>query len=150
MMKERDIFIAHCPASNINVCSGIAPVRKYLDMDMKMGVASDVAGGQTESLFRAITDTVQVSKLFWRMVDQNFKPLTFDEAFFLATKGGGEFFGNVGSFEAGYEFDAVVIDDSFLRHPQPLTVHDRLERAVYLAADINGICAKYVRGKRTV
>lgn len=59
-MKEQGVFIVHCPASNTNVCSGIAPVRKYLEMDMKMGVGSDVAGGQTESLFRAITDTVQV------------------------------------------------------------------------------------------
>lgn len=148
VMKKQDVFIVHCPASNINVCSGIAPVRKYLNADMKMGVGSDVAGGQTESLFRAITDTVQVSKLNWRMVDQTAKPLTFDEAFFLASKGGGEFFGKVGSFEEGYEFDAIVIDDSFLRHPQPLTVHDRLERAVYLAADINGICGKYVRGRK--
>ena len=148
MMQKQGVFIVHCPASNINVCSGIAPVRRYLDMGMKMGVGSDVAGGQTESLFRAITDTVQVSKLYWRMVDQSFKPLTFDEAFFLASKGGGEFFGKAGSFEEGYEFDAIVLDDSFLRHPQPLTVHDRLERAVYLAADINGICAKFVRGRQ--
>lgn len=148
LMQEQGVFIVHCPASNTNVCSGIAPVRKYLDMGMKMGIGSDVAGGQTESLFRAITDTVQVSKLYWRMVDQQFRPLTFDEAFFLASKGGGEFFGKAGSFEDGYEFDAVVIDDSFLRHPQPLSVHDRLERAVYLAADINGICAKFVRGRQ--
>lgn len=147
-MKEQGVFIVHCPASNTNVCSGIAPVRKYLEMDMKMGVGSDVAGGQTESLFRAITDTVQVSKLYWRMADQNVRPLTFDEAFYLVSRGGAEFFGRAGAFEDGYEFDAVVLDDSFLRHPQPLTVHERLERAVYLSADINGIEAKFARGRR--
>lgn len=77
-----------------------------------------------------------------------FKPLTFDEAFYLATRGGVEFFGNTGSFEDGYEFDAVILDDSFLLHPQPMSVHERLERAVYLAADYNGLCGKYVRGRR--
>ena len=123
-------------------------IRKYLDAGMNMGVGSDVAGGQTESIFRAITDTIQVSKLYWRLCDQSAKPLTFDEAFYLATKGGGEFFGKVGSFEDGYEFDAVILDDSFLLHPQSITVHERLERAVYLAADYNGLCAKYVRGRR--
>lgn len=148
MMQSQGVFIVHCPASNMNVCSGIAPIRKYMDRGMKMGVGSDVAGGQIESLFRAITDTIQVSKLCWRMCDQSLKPLSFDEAFYLASKGGGEFFGKAGSFEDGYEFDAVVIDDSFLRHPQPLNVHERLERAVYLAADLNGICGKYARGKR--
>ena len=32
------------------------------------------------------------------------------EALYLATKGPGEFFGKVGSFEPGYDFDALVVD----------------------------------------
>ncbi len=32
--------------------------------------------------------------------------------------GGGEFFGKVGTFAAGYELDAVVLDDASLDHPQ--------------------------------
>ena len=32
--------------------------------------------------------------------------LTVANAFYLATKGGGSFFGKVGSFEPDYEFDA--------------------------------------------
>lgn len=148
LMREQGVFIVHCPASNTNVCSGIAPIRKYLDAGMNMGLGSDVAGGQTESIFRAITDTIQVSKLYWRLVDQGAKPLSFDEAFYLATKGGGAFFGKVGSFEAGYAFDAVVLDDSSLEHPQEMTLHERLERAVYLSADLFGICAKYADGRR--
>lgn len=150
MMQAQDVFIAHCPASNINVRSGIAPIRKYLDRDMKLGLGSDVAGGQTESMFRAITDAIQVSKLRWRLCDQSLRELRFDEAFYLATRGGGEFFGRVGTFEDGYEFDAVVIDDSDLPHPQELNVHDRLERAVYLGADRSGVRAKFVRGRRVV
>lgn len=148
LMKNNNVFIAHCPASNMNVSSGIAPIRKYFDEGLKMGLGSDVAGGQTESLFRAITDTIQVSKLRWRLIDQSYKQITFPEAFYLATKGGGEFFGKVGSFEEGYEFDAVVLDDSCCPHPQELTVAQRLERAAYLSADLQGVCAKYVAGKK--
>ena len=55
------------------VTSGIAPVRKYLDLDMKIGLGSDVAGGQTESIFRAITDAIGVSKMYLRYVDENAK-----------------------------------------------------------------------------
>ena len=73
---------------------------------------------------------------------------TFPEAFYLATKGGGAFFGNVGSFEAGYEFDAVVLDDSVLIHPQPLNLAERMERAVYLGLDGKKIVAKYVAGRK--
>ena len=61
----------------------------------------------------------------------------------MATLGGGAFFGSVGSFEEEYEFDAVVLDDTSLVHPQELTVLQRLERAVYLGLDTHGIRAKY-------
>ena len=148
MMKKQNVFVVHCPASNTNVVAGIAPIRKYIEAGLKIGLGSDVAGGQTESMFRAITDAIQVSKLRWRLVDQGDKPLTFAESFYLATKGGGEFFGKVGSFEEGYEFDAVVLDDSHCPHPQELTIAERLERAAYLSADLNGIKAKYVAGKK--
>ena len=148
VMKKNGVFICHCPASNMNVASGIAPVRKYIGLGMKMGLGSDVAGGQTESMFRAMTDAIQSSKLYWRHVDTAYKPIGLEEAFYLATRGGGEFFGKVGAFDEGYEFDAVVIDDSSLPHPQPLDVRQRLERAVYLGVDRFGIADKYVRGNR--
>ncbi len=150
LMKKNGVFIAHCPASNMNVASGIAPVRKYIESGMRMGLGSDVAGGQTESMFRAMTDAVQSSKLYFRHVDINAKPLGLEEAFYLATRGGGEFFGKVGAFEDGFEFDAVIINDSSLIHPQPLNVRQRIERAVYLGADMFGIVGKFVRGKRVI
>jgi guanine deaminase len=148
LMKKNGVFVAHCPSSNMNLSSGIAPIRKYLDLDLKIGLGSDVAGGQSESIFRAITDSIQVSKMYWRHVNQNCKPIVFSEAFFLATKGGGEFFGKVGSFESDYEFDAIVLDDSCLEHPQQLNVLQRLERAIYLSLDVQGIFAKYVNGNQ--
>ena len=150
LMKKNGVFVAHCPSSNMNLSSGIAPIRKYLDLDLKIGLGSDVAGGQSESIFRAITDSIQVSKMYWRHVNQNCKPIVFSEAFFLATKGGGEFFGKVGSFESDYEFDAIVLDDSCLEHPQQLNVLQRLERAVYLSLDVQGIFAKYVNGNQII
>lgn len=145
-MKERDIFIAHCPQSNANLASGIAPVRRYLEEGIRVGLGTDVAGGTSISMFRAISDCVQMSKLYWRLVDGFLNPIGFEEAFYLATKGGGAFFGNVGSFESGYELDALVLDDAKLRHPQELGIEERLERFIYLADD--GIIEKkYVAGR---
>ena len=150
LMKDNGVFVAHCPASNTNLSSGIAPIKRYLEKGLKVGLGTDMAGGHSDSLFRAIADTVQMSKLYYRLVDSTTKPVTFNEAFYLATKGGGEFFGKVGSFETDYEFDAVVIDDSVLPHPQELTVYERLQRAVYLNADCKGLFAKFVKGKKIV
>lgn len=147
LMKNQNVFIAHCPESNTNLSSGIAPVRTYLDKGMKVGLGSDVAGGSTLSIFKAMALAIQCSKLRWRLVDQSLAPLNIEEAFYLGTKGGGEFFGKVGSFEEGYEFDAVILDDSSLRHPQPLSVRKRLERLIYLAEDRH-VIAKFVNGRK--
>lgn len=146
-IKENGVFIAHCPESNMNVSSGIAPVRRFLQQGLHVGIGSDVAGGSTENLFRAMAHAVQASKLKWRISDDSLEALTAEEVFYMATKGGGAFFGKVGSFENGYEFDAVVLDDTRLAHPQPLDVRSRLERMIYLA-DEREIRAKYVKGNK--
>lgn len=150
LMRKNGVFVAHCPASNMNLTSGIAPIRKYLDLGLNVGLGSDIAAGHSESIFRAITDTIQVSKMYFRMVNETYKPLVFSEAFYLATKGGGGFFGKVGSFEDGYEFDAVIMDDSVLTHPQDLSLIERIERAVYLGLDEKNIVAKYVAGRKVL
>jgi guanine deaminase len=148
LMLKNGVYVAHCPASNMNLTSGIAPIRRYMDKGMNVGLGTDVAGGHTDSIFRAITDAIQVSKMYFKLVNEQDKPLIFAEAFYLATKGGGSFFGKVGSFEEGYEFDAVVLDDSVLVHPQQLTLAERMERAVYLGLDEKGVVEKYVAGRK--
>lgn len=147
LMKKNQVFVAHCPHSNTNLSSGIAPVRNYLDMGVPVGLGSDVAGGHALSMFRVMEGAVQVSKLRWRLADESRKPLKMEEVFYLATKGGGAFFGNVGSFEPGYEFDAVVINDERLKTPLELNLRERLERVMYLSQD-SDIRAKYAAGGR--
>ena len=72
----------------------------------------------------------------------------FPEAFYQASMGGGIFFGKVGCFEEGYEFDAIILDDSVLSHPQMLNLVERMERAVYLGLDEKNITTKYVAGEK--
>lgn len=108
LIRANGVYVAHCPQSNTNLSSGIAPIRKYLDKGIQVGLGTDVAGGADLSMFRCMADAVAVSKLRWRLADQELKALTTEEAFYLATVGGGSFFGKVGSFEEGYEFDALI------------------------------------------
>jgi len=151
LMARKGVFAAHCPQSNTNLSSGIAPMRRILEAGVPVGLGSDVAGGTSSSIFRAMSDAIQVSKLRNPLLGVNEKALTMEEAFFLGTKGGGEFFGKsgmgfCGSFEQGFEFDALVINDKTLETPFALSVRDRLERAIYIC-DSRYIKAKYVRGK---
>ena len=147
-IKENGVWVAHCPSSNMNLASGIAPVRRYLEQGIRIGLGTDVAAGTTESMFRAVTDAIQVSKLYWRYVDPKTKPLTFPESIWMATKGGGSFFGKTGSFEEGYAFDALILDDSSEESARPVTVRNRLERAFYLGLDRNGILMKFADGEQ--
>jgi guanine deaminase len=165
LLAEGGVFVAHCPQSNANLSSGIAPVRRFLDAGIPLGLGSDVAGGAHCSIFRAMSDAIQVSKLRRILLGETTKALSLEEAFYLGTAGGGAFFGKAaqtnsslvrpngladppgasGSFEPGYDFDALVIDDSELAASSPLSIPERLERVVYLSNDRH-IQAKYVRG----
>lgn len=147
LIKENKVFIAHCPDSNTNLTSGIAPAGKYLREGQKIGLGSDVAGGTHASIFKAMADAIKVSKLRYRLVDEKIKPLSLEEAFYMATLGGGEFFGKVGSFEKGYEFDAIVIDDEKLLEEDKFNLKQRLERIVYLSKD-EDVVSKFVRGNK--
>lgn len=145
LMKERGVFIAHSPLSNTNLASGVAPITRYMEQGQRVALASDVAGGDALNLFAVICGAIRASNLRWRLLDQSVKPLSLEKAFYIATRGGGEFFGKVGAFEPGYEFDCIVLDDSTIEHPQELSLRSRFERCLYLSDDRH-IAAKYVRG----
>jgi guanine deaminase len=147
LIRRNGVIIAHSPESNMNLASGVAPVSRYLSLGLRVGLATDMAGGSSENMLRAMMHAIQASKLRWRLEEQGVKPLSLEQAFWLATAGGGAFFGKAGRFEPGWEFDAVVLDDSSLFTPRPLSSRDRLERAVYLA-DERHITAKFVGGVR--
>lgn len=146
LMKAQGIMIAHSPSSNTQLASGIAPVRRYLEEGLRVGLATDVAAGLSLSMLRAISDAIAVSKLYWCYVDRDCPPLKVEEAFYLATIGGGRFFGQVGSFLPGYEFDAVALWDDDLLHPQPLTLRQRLERVIHLSEGTR-VTGKIVQGR---
>ena len=144
LMKRRGVVVAHCPTSNFNVASGMAPIRRFLDEGLQVGLGSDISGGHDLNIFRMMVYAIQVSKMHYQ---QNHERafLSLSEAFWIATKSAGRFFGRVGSFEPGYEFDALVIDDGDLNHDHYSLLH-RLERYIYLGND-RQILHRFCRGK---
>ena len=133
LMKRNGVMVAHCPTSNFNIASGMAPLRIFLDKGLRIGLGSDISGGHDLNMFRMLVYAIQVSKMHYQH-DHNKAFLTLPEVFWIATKSAGSFFGKVGSFESGYEFDALVIDDSVL-YPAEYSLIERLERFVYLGDD---------------
>lgn len=149
MIKDNHVTVAHCAQSNINLCSGVARVRKMLDMGLEVGLGTDVAGGCNMSVMRAAVDSILASKLLYTLAGREYEPLSFENVFYLATIGGGRYFGEVGSFKSGCDMNAVVIDDSALSIFGKFDLRYRLERAFYIYDKIR-INAKFVNGSKVL
>ena len=146
LLREKQVFLAHCAHSNANLSSGVMSLRKNLESGLNCVIASDVAGGHTPAMNQNAVMSVEISKIN-ALFHEDEPALSLPEAFYLATKGVGTFWGKVGSFESGYEFDALVIDmdemgDLFVR-----TVTEKLEQFFYDGDDRN-IIDRYCQGKQ--
>jgi len=145
IMHDRRIRIAHCPQSNFNMSSGIMPLRKYLDMGISVGLASDVAGGHLLGMPQNMVSACMASNQYWFDHPED-KQVCLSEAFYLATKGSGSFFGKVGSFEPGYEADVIVADGGVEDCLLERTIEERVQQFIYEGDDRN-ILRRFVRGE---
>ncbi|XP_063832396.1 guanine deaminase [Ostrinia nubilalis] len=159
-MVQKGVSIAHCPASNTRLCSGLCPVRKYLDNNLVVGLGTDVSGGDSASILDAMRRTMDVSAHLEMKGDKGFT-ISWSEAFYLATLGGAKALKldhKVGSFEVGKEFDALLIDP--YAFDGPIDKHDYcissskeeravtlLQKFIYLGDDRN-IVQVYVKGQK--
>ena len=123
----------------------MAPIRKFLNAGINVALGTDVSAGHHMSMLRVMQYAIQVSKLTYAQTKGELPFLTLSEVFYLATKAGGSFFGKIGSFEPGYEFDALLIDDSYLNYDN-YTLEQRLERYIYLGDD-RDIKRRFCRGE---
>lgn len=146
LLKSHDVMVAHCPTSNLNLSTAIAPVRSFLNEGVRVSLGSDISGGHDLSIFRVMVYAIQVSKVRNKHCEgEGDAFLTLPEVFWMATKCAGSFFGQVGSFEPGYEFDALVIDDQALNYDN-YSILQRLERFIYLGDDRH-IAHRFCRGR---
>ncbi|XP_067424564.1 guanine deaminase isoform X2 [Emydura macquarii macquarii] len=157
LFSLRGAAIAHCPGSNISLCSGILNVRNVLKHNVKLGLGTDVAGGYSASMLDAIRRTMSVSNVLQiNEVNKTQTGLTLKEAFRLATLGGSQALGLddvIGNFEVGKEFDALLINPKASDSPFDLfaadTFEDIIQKFLYLGDDRN-ISEVYVAGKQVV
>ena len=147
-MIDHNVLCVHCPDSNINICSGFAPVRQMKNRGVWLALGSDIAGGAQLPMLQVITGCLRMSKAR-AIATEGAEPfLTVGEAYYLATSGGARYFGDKDGFAPGNPLHAVVLDDAHLPpSARELTVKERFERAVYLADD-RAISAVYGAGRK--
>ncbi len=142
-IHKQHVTAVHCPDSNLNLASGIMPARKLLDAGVQVGLGTDIGAGHSLSMPQTMVKAIQLSKVIQNPACT--RPLTLAEVFYMATKGGGQFFGKVGSFEPGYACDALVIHTG-MAPGAGLTSLEKLQQFIY-TGDSGNIAARYINGK---
>lgn len=106
--------VAHCPASNLFLSSGMMPLAAYRRAGVRLGLGSDVAAGPETSIFtvmRAGAVTQRALELTGRGDREGaVRPLDWLR---LATLEGARALGlqaAIGSLEVGKEADAILVD----------------------------------------
>ncbi len=143
IIQQTNSVCVHCPDATANITAGIMPLVWLAEQGVEIALGSDVGGGHGIPVYRQIARAIQLSKLkqFYEPEQQR---VTLSRAFYHATKVGGSVFGNVGSLEPGYRFDALVLD-GLSDAGYALTPIERLERFCYIGDDRN-IRKRYIAG----
>jgi 5-methylthioadenosine/S-adenosylhomocysteine deaminase len=109
LWQEYDVAVAHCPASNAKLASGIAPLRAMLDRGIRVGVGTD--GPASNDGLDLLAD-LRLATCLARLAGRSATALTATEAIWLATGAAAEAIGrpDLGQLEAGRRADLVHVD----------------------------------------
>lgn len=105
-IAESDSNISFCPTSNLFIGSGLFDLNKADQYSIRVGLGTDVGGGDSFSILRTINEAYKVQQL------QGYN-LNALRSFYLATLGGAKALdldSQVGNFELGKEADFLVLD----------------------------------------
>ena len=114
-LAETGASVAHCPTSNQFLGSGECDVRGLMESGVRVGLATDVGGGSSFSIFHTMKAAYEVGQ-------RRGASLSPVHLWWLATAGSAAALGigdRVGNLAAGLEADAVVLDvgsTPILRH----------------------------------
>ena len=146
VLRKHGGYAVHCPDATVSIIAGIMKTGSLLDRGMRIALGSDISGGHHVGVYTQVSRAVQLSKLKQFYEPEDNRKLSFPEAFYMATRGGGELFGQVGAFEPGYAFDALLIG-GMSDEARPLTPEQTVERFCYIGTPAN-IKARFLDGKR--
>ncbi len=111
LMADSGAGITHQPACNLRVGSGIAPVRKFLDAGIPVGIGTDGSNASDhQNMFDALRFAANVS----RVMDADYRRwISAQESLAMGTIGSANvlgFDGRLGRIAPGYLADIVFLD----------------------------------------
>ncbi|GIO53415.1 guanine deaminase [Paenibacillus cineris] len=162
LFAETGTAVAHCPISNAYFANSVIPVAHLHEKGVEIGLGTDISGGFSPSLFDNIRQAVMSS----RMLEDGVNPalpaedrgvpgsrITVNEAFYLATAGGGESLSlPVGRIQENYAWDVQIIDTKLPSAKLPIfdpneDLNDVFQKMLYLTRPEN-IREVWVQGEK--
>ncbi|MEF8851363.1 MAG: amidohydrolase [Haloarculaceae archaeon] len=128
LLAETGTGVAHCPASNMKLASGMAPVQRYREAGVTVGIGTDGPASNNDlDMFDEVRDAAMLGKL--AADDASAVPAA--AAVEMATQGGADLLGiDGGRIEAGRVADLAVVD---LDRPHLTPAHDLVSHLAYAA-----------------
>ena len=147
-MHETDSAIAFCPTSNLFLGSGLFPLKKTWQQQVKVGLGTDIGAGTSFSLLQTVNEAYKVQQL------QGDKLSAF-ESLYHATLGGAKALDlddKLGNFNVGKEADFVVLNLKptalqQLRQSRSKSIEDSLF-ALFTMGDDRNIEVTYIYGQK--
>jgi guanine deaminase len=154
--------ICHCPISNAYFANSVIPIAHLRAKEVEIGLGSDISGGFSPSLFDNARQAVISSRMLEDGVNTKLPAeergvsnsrITINEAFYLATAGGGESLSlPIGRIEANYAWDVQIIDTTLASAKIPVfqtndELGDVFQKIMYLARPEN-IREVWVQGEK--
>src|SRR3954451_5042966 len=109
LWQEYDVAVAHCPASNAKLASGVARLRDMLDRGIRVGMGTD--GPASNDGLDLLAD-LRLAASLARLAGRSVTALTAAEAIWLATGAAADAVGrpDLGQLAAGRRADLVHVD----------------------------------------
>lgn len=145
ILQQHDVKIAHNPASNLKLGSGIARVPELIEQGLHVSIGTDsVASNNNLDMFQE----VRLAALIHKGHEHNPLVIPAKQALKMGTRWGAEalFLPQIGSLEAGKEADFIILNQE-QAHLKPLT--DPISHIIYSASG-QDVLDVYVQGKAVV
>lgn len=158
LFVETGTAIAHCPISNAYFANSVIPIAHFHSKGVEIGLGTDISGGFSPSLYDNIKQSVISSRMLEDGVntklpaDERGVPgsrVTVNEAFYLATVGGGDSLSlPIGRLAENYIWDVQVIDTTNLPlYDSNDELQDAFQKMMYLIRPEN-IREVWVQGEK--
>ncbi|MWV41766.1 amidohydrolase [Natrialba sp. INN-245] len=129
LLAETDASVIHCPASNMKLASGMAPVQKLLDAGVTVGLGTDGAASNNDL---SMLDEARDAAMLGKLAADDATAVTAETVVRMMTQGSADALGlDSGQLEEGAPADLAVID---LESPHLTPRHDLVSHLVYAAA----------------